>query len=310
VRELANVFALDWTASSLAPPLGKDILHLLRRKNGLNNLGMSFILPFFNLVRQKFGSNIQYWTGDGGDKLLPDLTPAMAFKNTDELVHHVVSTNYEFSLESVVALTGIAKHDILDEIHQIFLQYPENILQQKYVHFLIFERAFKRLFEGEDRNRCYFWSISPFYSIDFFRYAMECPDEQKAKYVLYRNFLTKLSPHAAKIKSTHWGMPITSQRYQMWLFARATIVSKIPRSLRKALKPTPNYPGVVRYRELINAQHKHCTAIKQHFSPPNFEALLKKCTRTQAEFLLTITSFMEYAENGRSTLEQYWNCEF
>ena len=310
VQELTDVFALDWNASSLKPPLGRDILHLLRLKNGMNNLGMSFILAFFSEVRQTYGLDIQYWTGDGGDKLLPDISSEKSLKNANDLVHYVISNNHEFSLENVVALTGVTKQDIIDEMQQIFLQYPERILEQKYTHFLLYERAFKRLFEGEDRNRCYFWSISPFYAIEFFRYAMGCPDTQKAKYVLYRHFLTRLSRLAAEIKSTHWGMPITSQRYQIWLLVRAMVINRIPRSLRKALKRTPAYPGLGRYREVINTQHKHCHSIKQHFSSPSLQAILQKCNRTQIEFLLTVTSFMENIEYGRSTLEQYWDCEF
>jgi len=74
--------------------------------------------------------------------------------------------------------------------------YPETDPASKYVHFLVYERGANFLFEGEDRNR-FFWSTTPFYSIDFFRYAMNCPPEQKTRYNLYRSFLTELAPAAA-----------------------------------------------------------------------------------------------------------------
>ena len=75
--------------------------------------------------------------------------------------------------------------------------YPEQSFSRKYLPFMIRERAIRWLFEGEDRNRCEFWSCTPFYSLPFFTAAMACPEDMKRNHQLYRKFLMRLSPAAA-----------------------------------------------------------------------------------------------------------------
>ena len=83
------------------------------------------------------------------------------------------------------------------ELRDHVSSYPERDFVQKYVHFVTCERIFKWLTEGEDRNRCFFWSATPYSSFEFFESAMRCPDEQKSYYGLYREFLLQLSPAGA-----------------------------------------------------------------------------------------------------------------
>ena len=155
-KQLAYVFDFDLKTYHLTPPQGKDLLTLIRIKNGLNFLRMSFILSFFDKIKEIHGSTINYFTGDGGDKLLPDIRPPKKLKDLEDLVSYIISRNSIFSIRDVAAVTKIPETEIIDELRHHVSSYPENEVNQKYVHFLIYERAFKWLFEGEDRNRFYF----------------------------------------------------------------------------------------------------------------------------------------------------------
>jgi asparagine synthase (glutamine-hydrolysing) len=183
-EQLAKIFDAQWKLFELTPPSGSDALNLLRMKNGLNPLVMRFILSFLKQIREIFGPHIVLFTGDGGDKALPDLRPSLKLRNIDKLVNYIISLNHIFSLDDIVKLMKLKKTDVIDELRNHILSYPEKDMDQKYIHFLIYERAFKWLYEGEDRNRFYFWSVAPFWSLPFFEYAMNCSDEQKSKYSL------------------------------------------------------------------------------------------------------------------------------
>ena len=160
-------------------------------KTGLNYLSMSFIIQFLDKLRSTYGSGMTYITGDGGDKLLVDLRPKKSLRSLSDLVQYIVSRHQRFSLEDVSRMTGIPECDIIHGISKHVGSYPEPDWDSKYVHFVIFERGRRWLFEGEDRNRNFFWHLAPFYGIQFFRYAMNCPDEQKANHRLYKELLVK-----------------------------------------------------------------------------------------------------------------------
>ena len=193
VKQLAELFNIDLKLFDLVPPKGKDLHKLLKIKNGLNWLAISYYIQFLNKIKETNISNVIFLTGDGGDKLLPNIKPTVKLKSVNGLVIYIIFKNKIFPLDIVSRLTQIPKSEIITELTNHFLSYPEQELSQKYVHFLVFERAFKWLFEGEDRNRCYFWSVTPFYSMHFFNYAMNCSDKQKSKYNLYHQFFKELS---------------------------------------------------------------------------------------------------------------------
>ena len=105
------------------------------------------------------------------------------------------------------ALTGTDPAEILADLEGYLSSYPERDQRQKYAHFFLCERAMKYHSEAEDRNRCYFWGVTPFSSLDFFQYATGCPDDQKSSYGLYREFLLRIMPSVAAIEHSGLGVP-------------------------------------------------------------------------------------------------------
>ena len=301
---LAKALDIEWSLIKVGVPSGTDLLALLRLKTGLNPLGMVSRVSFLDKIRTTQGSGITFFTGDGGDKIFHDLGPARKLKTLDDLVHYTISTNKIFELESVASMTGISAADITDDLRNHFSSYVELNLAEKYVHFLIFERAFKWLFEGEDRNRCYFWSVAPFYSIPLFKYAMECPDAQKTYYRLYRSFLMKLSPLAASIDNATWDIPISSNRSILYLFCKTAARRIMPRVVRE-MRTVHQTAIPSLYMECLTRQLRDCPAIKEYLPSLTVQDIREATSQSRLSILLSLTSTIEDLQYGRSSLSCY-----
>ncbi|RJO60860.1 hypothetical protein C4544_04260 [candidate division WS5 bacterium] len=288
---------------------GHDLLTLLRIKNGLNFLGMSNLIPYFQKVSELYGPNINFFTGDGGDKVFPDLRPYKKLRNIDELVSYIVSSQQRISIDQVAELTQINQNEIIKELKDNFLSYPETDYDYKFIHFIVYERGFKWLFEGEDRNRFYFWSVSPFYSLPFLNYAMNCPDTQKANYRLYRKFLLTLAPETANIKNKDWNLTIVSKKLELHFFVQS-LISRIPRNIKNILKKkmdesqraySPNSVIMTCLRNQISS----CNKIYDYLSEKAIKGSIDTFNKNQIDILFTIVSIIEDLECEQSELENY-----
>jgi len=310
---LASTYRWNWRTFKLNPPHGRDLLFLLRTKNALNPLSMGFIIPFFEMLREGFGTTLTYFTGDGGDKVLPDLTPTKHLDCVEDLAEFVLRVHQRSSLATVTSLMGLKKSDILTELVSLISNYPEHDLKQKYVHFLIYERAMKWLFEGEDRNRFYFWSATPFYSIHFFSYAMNCPDNQKAHYLLYRRFIEELSDSASHIVDSGVGLPPRSWLYGIKRSIRQRIIEALPPRITLRLIRGSPYSINSAILNCLKTQLENCPALNNYFSKTSINNVIAHCqhySRHEVNHLFSVSSIIEDFERKTSSLEQYQNLEF
>lgn len=309
-KEIARVLSIDWKLFRLQTPKGKDAYRLLSMKTGLNFLSMSFILQFLERLQSTYGREMAYITGDGGDKLLVDLRPKSSIRNLQDLVQYIVTRHQILSLADVSRLTGTPEGDIVRSISEHVDSYPEQDFDNKLVHFVVFERGRRWLFEGEDRNRNFFWHLAPFYGIQFFRCAMNCPDEQKTDHKLYKEVLIRLSPEVAGIRNAHWGFPITSQKYYRFVWKRF-VLDLIPTEFKKRIKQL-NASGVPRerYKECTSKQVSSCDGIGKCLEYSELMRQLDFCSKREAQTLLTVTSTLELVTSGRSSISDYWDEQF
>jgi hypothetical protein len=124
---------------------------------------------------------------------------------------------------------------LFSELKGLLLRYPENSPVQKAVHFVIYERGRKWLFEGEDRNRFFLWHTTPFYSMPFFQQAMRVPDGRKRCHALYRAFQRRLDASISQIPDASIGYAMSSPWFS-WKLMSQKLAQKLPRSAREALK--------------------------------------------------------------------------
>lgn len=302
-KQVAKSFDIEWAYFKLSDPSGDDRRKLLRMKSGLNSLNMSFILGFFEKLRQSYGDQLIYFTGDGGDKLLPNLDPLRPIRSLDQLLDYIIKRHGIISLEVVSEITGVAKDIFFDDMKTLLSSYPELDWNQKYVHFMLHERGMKWLFEGEDRNRCYFWSTAPFFGISVFRYAMNCPNHQKKYHRLYREFLTSLSPTAASIPDSNCGLAPTSFLYVLRQMA-LSFLYKHPIFLQQIKRKRNTFRLENRHKipttlYSLREQLANCKTVQTYFSFSALQAILKNPVSLSSLLinrLFTLTSLIESLE--------------
>jgi len=310
-RRVAERLGVPWRVFSVGPPTGEDHLRLLRAKAGLNDLGLSFLLPFLGEMVRAYGGRSLCFTGDGGDRIKPHFKSGIRLESQEDLLRHVLLKNQIFSPEEISRLTGAPESEIVEDLRSTLLAYPEREYNDRYIHFLICESAFKYVFDGEDRNRYYLWSLTPFYSLPFFRYAMSCPDGQKRYFRLYRRFLQELSPGICAVENVDWGAPLTRWA-SLSLFAYQALPSGLKNLARSRIQKAPaGGPGHAVGRACLLEQVRESPAVRAVFSRSELGKRVEAgMDGKRFSTLFTLVSFLELLGRQESTLTRYRDAEF
>jgi asparagine synthase (glutamine-hydrolysing) len=255
-QDVARRLGRPWRAFEVPPCRGADYSALLEIKQGLNELGMAFHLSFFTDIRRRCGSEVVYFTGDGGDKALPELRPNRRLADSEAMCDFTLDRRGVFTLTEAAAITGISVGELRSSLMDRFSGYPEADGVDKYVHFLIYERTMRWLFEGEDRNRHYFWSVAPFFSLPFFRDAMDCPAHLKKNYRLYREFLAALRQDLATLDKagSHGAIGSFGFTFHHRFKAAAHSWPGLARRVQRALIRTPGFAATDEVARLLEYQ--------------------------------------------------------
>lgn len=315
-EEIARRLNLKWELIKVGTPKGIDVNKLIKYKNGLNTLSSVFLLTFYEQLVHKFGKNMVYITGDGGDKIFPDHRPAQKIRSLKELAEYLISNKYFFTPAKIERLLGIKEADLIEGITSLLYSYPEQGLEFKFERFTIVERGIKWLFEGEDRNRFFFWSVAPYYGQFVFNYAMNVSDNLKSGHKLYNNFLANLSPELLKIKNALWNVPADSSdiRFRTFNFMKDTVYPKLPGAVKRRLRMM-----ITKTAKIDLTNHKQMNELVEKLSNnkiiSNYFSVneLKKTkvmNKTEFYLLLTILLAIDDIEPSESILDSYYEQEF
>ena len=319
---VAKACGAEWQLFPLQFSPAKDVLRLLWMKNGQIILARPHSMQYLDRIKQQYGSNITHFTGSGGDLMLRDLRPIRMIMNADDLVEYIINKRQVIPIEVVAALTQISEQEIREHLKDHVLSYPENKWGQKLIHFIIYEQSYKRIHEAEDFRKLLFWTDSPFWSVRFFLYTMNCPDSQKSHRLLYTRFLNLLNPAAVQIgyarNSTTVPISIAKDRYRIYQII--STVRRWPNPIRFVWKKikrlyksndisrrTVNPPS-----DLINCmkeQIQNCDTINQYLSRRDLEKVIDNPAllgHSEAlACLFTVISTIEDLSRGKSTIEDY-----
>jgi asparagine synthase (glutamine-hydrolysing) len=314
-EKLAKVMNIELEKFDIMKPKAENFDTLLNNKNGLIYLGHGFLVRLLEEIRSKHpSSKINLFTGHGGDISFTNLL--VNINDIDDCVWAILSTHGQFPISQIMALTGIKKSELREEIKNILQLYPEDNPGQKLVHYLFFEINAKFSFEIEDMNRFYFWTVCPFYSVPFFRYIFNCSDRAKGKLALYREFLISISPKLAAISNSDWGCSITSLKFR--IYQHVLHLSKNHRMFRKYLtmitnkksyKTANNYGIDSPIIRCITEQIESCNPISNYLSITETKKILSNATEYTYEAidnLLTMTSLLEKVLCNKTTLNKYF----
>jgi asparagine synthase (glutamine-hydrolysing) len=314
-RDIAASLGVAWHGFLLPATRGHDLARLLNLKHGLNSLRMSFLLPFFRSLIDRFGTDILYLTGDGGGDALGDSAPYRPTPTLDSLVGYLMERYQVFSVNDVAALTGVAPDELKTEITHLVDSYPERSPAKKYKHFFCLEVALGMYHHGEDRNRHYFWSATPFYANEFFTYAMNCPDSNKKGCRLYRDFLSELHPDLCEVRYANWNASILSTNFKL-LYGIKNLTRAWPGAIRGLRRITGRYDTLQPDSNVLGClkdQTKKCPDLGDLLDLKVLRRLLqnsKACDRIQSWTLFTLTSVIDDWTNPRPVLANYLDSEF
>ena len=296
---VAEALGVGWQLFRPRPPQGKDLVQLLDLKSGANNLRMSFILPFFHQLMEKYGPRMTYFTGDGGGDALGVSGPYRRVGTPQALLDYVIERYQIWPLDQVAALTRLAGQDIKAELAEHLASYPEMASDRKYKHFFCLEVATKMYHEGEDRNRQFFWSVTPFYSFEFFHYAMNCQDRDKEGYRLYREFLAQLHPAVAGIDYADWQAPLSSLKFSL-LYQAKNLTRRRPNLIRRLRRLLGHYDRVGPESNILGCLRNQSLAgspLNQYLDSRSLARVLARpqdYDKNQLWTLLTLTSTLAY----------------
>jgi asparagine synthase (glutamine-hydrolysing) len=303
-EQIAALLGVPWHLYQLPRATGAEALELLSIKDGMNPLGMSFIINFLRRLRADWGEGAGLFTGDGGDKVLPCLAPAWTPKTLEQVAHMLIADQQVWPLDRVAEISGVTIEAIVEELAATLRDYPETSLANKYVHFLVYERAHKYLFEGEDRNRAYLWPMSPFYAPPVFEYAMGCGQRKKRRYRLYRELLSRTLPQAGSVPNANWGFGVSTPATGALLAGRELFL-RLPRWLRVAVRRGRGAASCAGLRRCLLEQLNGHTRVRDQLRVGAARDGVATASREQAEVLLTVVSAVEWLGGGASTLERY-----
>lgn len=309
-RRVAERVGCEWRRLDLPPLTVDDALSLLRLKAGRNSLGLSFLLEFFKQLTAGAPRPLTLFTGDGGDQTLPQLWLPRHINTVGKLAAYILADNYlgnfTFRFDEAAALAGITPQALIDSLAGYLAALPEQTMAGKRIHYQLYGRIMQIYFEGEDRNRCFCWSTTPFYSLPFFTAAMQCPVSQKNQHRLYQAFLTNLAPNLAEVDYPNLGGPFNSSsfwwHFQLkrlkWLFPQLTKELRL-----RAWGARPLHRDGVLLS--ILAQQSKGSAISSWLSAEKLRQVLAGSQRYdshQLYHLATMLAGMEYLAEDKSAL--------
>jgi len=296
ITRVVDALNLHWDYLSLQKTKPGQIENLLRMKLGLNWIGISKMLGFLDHVSITFGNRAHLFTGDGGDKLLPSLLPIQSLKNTDQLVDYIIKTQSQISIDDIARFTGTSRDLIYQMLYEHISKYPEIDNKNKFIHFLIFERGRKWLYEGEDRNRQFLWSTTPFYSWKFFKKTMGLPQSMKQNYGMYNKFIQNLNQDLALIKRGSENSVTSFYTYSLKQ-KLATMYKLFPVKFLNFRKYRFRESFSNPYLHLLNFQFSENNELYSHVFSDNLRIdLIEKPENLPSRFLellATITSLIE-----------------
>jgi len=243
-RQVAEAMRVQWHRFEVPGGDESAAAELAWLRDGLNYAAMAFILAYCRGLVRTWGRGAVYVSGDGGDKVLPDLRAAPRLRSTDELIATLIRQHATCPASEAAALVGIDARALGDSLREVVETYPETDPVQRSVHYVVYERGRKWLYEGEDRTRGFLWQTSPFYDTAFFSACMSLPDDIKTDYRFYRHVQNALSRELASLPDAGLGLASSSPFYvpKRWLVR--TVVG-LPPAVREPLRALVKGPRAV-----------------------------------------------------------------
>lgn len=194
-KEISKHFGFDIKTIDIKNEYDKQWIDLLISiKCGLNHVGMAKYLKCNDEITKIFGDNIVIFSGLYGGEFTRYLDITGGLFNTDDLVNYLCCYNpdkYRCSINDVSKLLNFPKTRFMHLVKEHLEKYSEKDVYKKYQRFTV-EKHMHYAGDGEDRVRQFAWTISPYFSLNLFKFFHSIPEKYKGLY-FFRDFLKALN---------------------------------------------------------------------------------------------------------------------
>ena len=199
-KSLAKEFKINITPINVENKLDiENYKRIVFLKDGLNSTGLTIMLDTLDQMMSKYGNDVIMYTGLFGGELLRFVPLKIKFNSINKLTKYLltIGEGYKYSTNKVMKMLDIRYEDIFNHLQEHLSDFNERNIDKKYVRFRL-EYYQRWTNEGEDRNRFFFWTITPFYTNSIFDYAMSMKENSK-NHLFFRNFLFALDPRTCNV---------------------------------------------------------------------------------------------------------------
>lgn len=210
---------------NLGPPTIESANELLKMKQGFNFLSMSYIVPYYQLHKDRGISTI---TGDGGGKYFVDLYPLKKLNSMRQLIRYLLRYNTFCDFSTAAGIAGVNEEDLKSYVVNHLAAYPFEDFNDKYTYFLIREAGINWAFEGEDRNRDYCWSSTPFYNPQLIELCLSVPQRSKEYGALFKYLYASFPGNLGDVSNPNWNEVVENSKSVQRIHNRQKLKSRIP----------------------------------------------------------------------------------
>lgn len=202
-----------------------DTDELLSFKQGLNYLSMSYIIPYYRLHKER---NISTMTGDGGGKFFVDLYPLKNLHSMKSLIGYILRYNAFCSIETAASIAKVDPKVLEEKLISTLKSYPVAEYNDKYTYFLIREAGINWAIEGEDRNRQYTWSTTPYYSPRLIELSLAMSQRAKQYGALYNYLYQQFPGDLQSVSNPNWKESVENEKSVKRIHYKQKLKSFLP----------------------------------------------------------------------------------
>ena len=177
------------------------------------------------------------YTGLYDKEAFRERNPTSGLDSIEDLTNYILNMDdgrmYKYSTTNVCRMLGITEDTIFEHLREhLANNYEEKSIYKKFIKFN-FTSIHPLSGEGEDRNRFFFWTTTPIFSLPFFNYAWSINENQKST-LFFRNFLYAIDPKTCSVE--YWDKNISlNNLLQLKIYEYMESAVRIPR-IRKLSK--------------------------------------------------------------------------
>lgn len=295
-RQLAAVSGFPHRVLELGVSECPEHQTLMHLKGSLNYLPAAFFVQHLNEILGHYPKGMLLLTGDGGDKTMRDLHPDRPLASGKEWLDYIYEFEAIFDPMTCAQLFGITKRDIDDYLLGLIASYPQKDYSEKYATFILTEQAARWSFEGEDRNRYFCRTETPFYDYRFYRLARQIPDSWKKDYAIYSSFLSALSPELSRVRYANrkWTPARMKNPCYRMMVAQTRKLRRVvsQRQTMKARETSFASKSWMSLRILEQLEDESLKELMSGFARINNAQYLDSLTKIQLGTIYTVTSFL------------------